>query len=315
MRVLVTGAGGFVGRHLVAHLLRRGHEVFAAVHRRKHPFPSGTEILVINVLQVEQLQNVLGAVKPDAIVHLAAQSMVGISWNDPGSTFAVNVLGTINLLEAVRRVLTECKVLAVGSSEEYGLTAAEGVPLTEDHPCRPQNPYAVSKFAMGQIALQFAGRYGLRLVHARPFNHFGPGQQEGYVVSDFASQVARIEAGLQPPVLRVGDLTAKRDFTDVHDVVEAYAALLEADVENGVYNVCSGVARSVGEVLQLLLSETAVPIDVEADPERFRPAEVLVFVGSVDKIARATGWRPRREFTLSLRETLAWWRERVGCTR
>lgn len=311
MRILIVGAGGFVGYHLVACLQSRGHIVYAGVHRTKPEFPPGIQPVQLDVMNSGTLHDVMSLIRPEAVVHLAAQSMVPVSWRKPGQTFAVNVLGTINLVEAVAQTVPECKIITVGSGEEYGFTATEETPLTEDHPCRPHNPYALSKFAMGQVALQIARRYGLRVIHVRPFNHFGPGQQEGYVVSDFASQIARIEAGLQPPVLRVGDLSPCRDFIDVRDVVEAYVALLEHGTEGEIYNVCSGVARSIREVLDLLLEEAQVPVKVEVDPARIRPAEIPVFVGSAVKLSRATGWRPQRDFAVSLRETLEWWRREV----
>ncbi|SHJ68760.1 GDP-mannose 4,6-dehydratase [Desulfofundulus thermosubterraneus] len=311
MRILITGAGGFVGYHLVAYLRSRGHIVYAGVRSTKPEFPPGVQTVHLDILNSGTLHDVLSFIRPEAVVHLAAQSMVAVSWRKPAQTFAVNVLGTINLVEAVAQTVPECKIITVGSGEEYGLTATGGGLLTEDHPCSPHNPYALSKFAMGQVALQIARRCGLRVIHVRPFNHFGPGQQEGYVVSDFASQIARIEAGLQPPVLRVGDLSPCRDFTDVRDVVEAYAALLEYGMEGEIYNVCSGEGRFIREVLDLLLEEARVPIEVEVDPARIRPAEIPVFVGSAAKLSGATGWRPQRDFAVSLRETLDWWRQKV----
>ncbi len=265
----------------------------------------------MDVLDSDALHEILHAMRPEAVVHLAAQSMVSVSWRNPVQTFAVNVLGTINLVEAVAGTVPECKVITVGSGEEYGFAAIKGEVLTEDHHCQPHNPYALSKFTMGQVALQIARRYGLNVVHVRPFNHFGPGQQEGYVVSDFACQIARIEAGLQPPVLRVGDLSPCRDFTDVRDVVDAYAALLECGRPGEIYNVCSGVAHSVQEVLEILLSAARVPIKVEIDSARVRPAEIPVFTGSFTKLSQVTGWYPRRNFSTSLLETLEWWREKI----
>ncbi|MQL52253.1 NAD-dependent epimerase/dehydratase family protein [Desulfofundulus thermobenzoicus] len=311
MRILITGAGGFVGYHLAACLRSRGHIVYAGVRRTKPEFPPGVQPVQLDVLNSDILQDIVSFIRPEAVVHLAAQSMVSVSWREPAQTFAINVLGTINLVEAIAQTVPECKIITVGSGEEYGLTATEGSLLTEDHPCRPYNPYALSKFAMGQVALQIARRHGLRVIHVRPFNHFGPGQQEGYVVSDFAAQIARIKAGLQQPVLRVGDLSPCRDFIDVRDVVEAYAALLEYGMEGEIYNVCSGVARSIREVLDLLLEEARVPVKVEIDPARIRPAEIPVFVGSADKLSGATGWRPQRDFAVSLRETLDWWRRKT----
>jgi GDP-4-dehydro-6-deoxy-D-mannose reductase len=300
-----------VGVHLVRHLLSRGHEVFAGVHRTTAGLPKGAATVALDLLDLYTLREALSKVRPQAVVHLAAQSKVATSWEQPAQTFAVNLLGTINLLEAVSDEVPDSRVLTVGSGEEYGLTAASGERLTEEHPCRPHNPYALSKFAMGQVALQLALRKKLRVVHVRPFNHFGPGQQEGYLVSDLAAQIARAEAGLQPPVITVGDLAPRRDFTYVQDVVEAYAGLVEREVPNGVYNVCSGVARAVKEVVETLLSEARIPLQVVSDPTRFRLAEIQVFVGSAEKLKGLTGWQPQRGFLQGLRETLEWWREKV----
>jgi GDP-4-dehydro-6-deoxy-D-mannose reductase len=310
MRVWVTGAGGFVGRHLVRELARRGHEVIALM-RSARPLDGAAEWVELDLMSQDRLPSLLERLRPEGVIHLAAQSHVRTSWEQPAETFGVNTIGTIHLLTALRTAVPSAKLLTVGSSEEYGLAGKSGEPLTEEHPCLPQNPYATSKLAMGQIALQLARQEGLDVVHVRSFNHFGPGQREGFVVSDFCSQIARIERGLQPPVLRVGDLSAKRDFTAVSDVVEAYALLLERDVEPGVYNVCSERPRSIQSVLDRLLTLAKVPIRVETDPARLRPSEVPLFVGSAEKIRRATGWRARTPWEDSLRETLEWWRCQV----
>lgn len=319
MRVLVTGAGGFVGCYLTAALAKRGHVVFAGVHKRETAATSFTsdvtavqegEIISapIDITDGQSLTAVLAKLRPDGIIHLAAQSMVKKAWEDPAQTLLVNTVGTVLLLQAVKQVNAGIKVVTIGSSEEYGLAGKAGHPIDEEAPCLPQNPYAVSKLAMGQVALQLARRDGLRVIHVRPFNHFGPGQREGFVVSDFAAQIARIEKGLCPPVIKVGDLSARRDFTDVRDVVRAYVLLLECDVATGIYNVCSGQARSAREILMGLLALTKQKVTVEVDQARFRPSEVPVFIGSGEKIRRAVGWRPARDFAESLRETLDWWR-------
>jgi len=308
MRVLVTGAGGFVGNHLLKELTDRGHEVYAGTLSENIAIDTCVQVK-FNIMNSEQVEATLIHIKPEGIIHLAAQSMVKYAWDHPLDTFKVNTVGTIVLLEAVKTYLPLTKVVCVGSSEEYGLSALNGKPLTEEHPCLPQNPYATSKLAAGLIAMQMAKKDRLRVIHVRPFNHFGPGQRTGFVVSDFASQIARIEQGLKGYVLKVGDLSARRDFTDVRDVVKAYALLLENEVEYGIYNVCSGAPRSAKEILDALVEMAKVPIRTQLDDSKYRPSEVPLFMGSAYKIERAVSWRPEREFRDSLRETLEWWRQ------
>jgi GDP-4-dehydro-6-deoxy-D-mannose reductase len=310
LRVLVTGADGFVGGHLLEHLSGLGHEPVAAVHLAEHLL-GWLESVAFDITNLSETEKALKQVKPDGILHLAAQSNVKYSWAEPAATLLVNTVGSINLVTAVARIAPATKLILIGSSEEYGLAARSGKLLTEEAVCLPQNPYSTSKLAMGQVALQLAGRDNLKVIHVRPFNHFGPGQLEGYVVSDYAAQVARIEKGLIPPVIKVGDLSCSRDFTDVRDVVNAYALLLEKNLESGIYNVCSGIPREIKGILDLLISYAKVKVAVEVDPERFRPSEVPIFVGSADKIKRATSWFAERSFEESILETLEWWRGMV----
>lgn len=311
MRVFVTGATGFAGGHLVEALACGGHQVFAGARKNSADFHDTVKVYPFDLLSTEEVRGVLEDVRPEGIIHLAAQSNVQRAWENPAETMEVNVLGTVHLLNAARRVVPAARVIVAGSGDEYGLTAKAEETLNEEHPCLPQNPYAVSKLAAGQVALQLARRDSLQVIHARPFNHFGPGQKEGFVVSDFASQVARIEAGLLPPVIRVGDLDVERDFTDVRDVVRAYILLLESNLTSGIYNICSGVPRLVRGILQTLVNQCAVPVEIEVHPERFRPVEVFRFTGSPRKLEQATGWKPRRAFEQSLLDTLEWWRNVV----
>ena len=317
MKILVTGAGGFVGTHLQTLLRSKGHQVVGAV------WPPPLQLLekngllkdnvTMDITNPDDIAQNLKQTRPAAIIHLAAQSMVGGAWENPGLTFQINTLGTINLINAIKDIVPKSILLTVGSSEEYGSTGKSGEPLTEDQPCYPQNPYATSKLATGLVAMQLAKKLDLKIFHVRPFNHFGPGQQEGYVVSDFASQIARAEQGIIPPVIKVGDLTAKRDFTDVRDVVEAYSMLIELEqLESGIYNICSGVARSAYEILDELLNNSSVSIRVEQDLDKFRSSDVPLFIGSAVKLKGAVNWRPKWEFGESIRETLDWWRVKVG---
>ncbi len=309
MKILVTGANGFVGRYLLNLLKNRQHDVFP-VDKSGGMQSQKNEVVAhaVNILDREAVEYCLSDVRPDAVVHLAAVSNIPLSWDNPGLAVDVNIRGTVNVLQALYRVNPRAKFLSVGSGDEYGMAAKLGVPLTEEVVCQPQNPYAISKFAAERMVLQLGKKYGMNVICTRSFNHFGPGQARGYVAADFSSQIASIERGEQPPVLRVGDLTACRDFTFVTDVVEAYAALLETDVDGGIYNVCSGKARSVQEVLDYVVSNSQVEITVEKDPLLMRPSDVPLFVGDYTKIKKATGWKAHYDFYQGLQETLDYWR-------
>ena len=309
MRILLTGACGFVGRPFVERLSAEKHQVFAAVQNPECGFSSAVEICGLDLRDEMQVKKVVRQVKPSLIFHLAAQSMVQKSWENPAETMQINTLGTIHLLQAAA-MLPQVRFINIGSSDEYGRTALTGHPLTEESACQPANPYAVSKYASGQLALQLGLKSGFPVIHLRPFNHFGPGQQVGFAISDFCSQIAKIEKGEAPPVLQVGDLSAFRDFTDVRDVLEAYVAVVQTGIPAGVYNVCSGQARQLDQILRSLLSLSDARIEVQPDPARTRAAEIPYYVGSAEKLQRATGWQPSREFGQSLRETLDWWRGR-----
>lgn len=313
MRILVTGADGFVGRYLVDTLCNRGHEVVAGMLLPTKCFGANENVQAVsfNLLDKASMQDVLKT-RVDGVIHLAAQSMVQMSWTDPAQTINVNVLGTIYLVETIKELCPDAKLITIGSSEEYGSAGNTGIPLSEDRPCLPQNPYAVSKFAAGQIALQMALKHHLQLIHVRPFNHFGPAQRCGFVISDFASQIADIEAGRKEPILFTGDLSAQRDFTDVRDVVHAYALLMECKVENGIYNVCSSQPRSIESILDFLLSKSTKKIAVRRDMEKLRPSNVPLFAGSNKKIVTATGWHPVKRFEESVCDTLHWWREQAS---
>ncbi|THF74916.1 GDP-mannose 4,6-dehydratase [Cohnella fermenti] len=312
MRVLVTGAGGFVGRHLVDHLAMRGHDVVAGTRGSEARVRPGIRSVSLDMLSAEDIRKAVSLSKPEAIIHLAAQSNVADSWRDPLHTMRLNTIASIQLLDTIRELCPGTKLISIGSSEEYGATPQCGEPITETAPCLPQNPYAVSKFSAGQLLLQMARRDGLNVVHVRPFNHFGPGQSLGFVIADFASQIARIEQEETAPIIRVGNLAAKRDFTDVRDVVRAYASLIECEAEPGIFNASSMSPREVGGILHTLIGFSQAPISIEVDNGKFRPIDVPVYVGSSDKLRQAVGWSPQLNFEQSLLETLDWWRERTG---
>lgn len=305
MKVLVTGAGGFVGEYLVKLLKAHNHDVVAiGINNGAFLKELSVPTHVVNILDYPVLRETMQNVVPDAVIHLAAVSNVPISWNKPGLTIDVNIHGTVNVLQALYEVNPKAKFLNIGSSDEYGLTAKCRKPLTEDMPCQPQNPYSISKYCTEQMVLQLGKKYGMNVISTRSFNHFGPGQAKGFVVSDFASQIKAIEEGEQEPVIRVGDLSAARDFTFVSDVVEAYVSLIEKDVESGVYNVCSGKAMTVQEILDMMLHLSSKEIKVEIDEGKFRPSEVPFFVGCADKLSNATGWKVSTDIVDGLKNIL-----------
>lgn len=308
MKILITGAAGFVGGHLIKALAEKGHTL-AAIDLGSSPLfeEYGVAAHQADLLDKAALVKVLAEEKPEAVVHLAAIANVPFAWKNPAKTMAVNVGGTASLLEAMAEAVPGSKLLTIGSSDAYGLTAKCGQPLTEDMPCQPQNPYSISKLCAEQLAIQLAGRYGLTVIAARSFNHFGPGQKPGFVVSDFASQVAVIEKGEQEPVLSVGDLTAARDFTYIDDIIAAYVAMTEKEIPTGIYNISSGTPRRIEEVLQGLLALSSKDIEVKKDPARMRPSEVPFFVGDSTKLSKATGWQPVTDFQEGLKKTLAYW--------
>lgn len=314
LKILVTGAGGFVGTHLTALLLRHGHHVSAmglgdCEFLRERQVPCYEK----DILDAAGVKACMAEVRPDAVIHLAAVANVPFSWEHPAQTVDVNIRGTVNVFSALQQVNPAAKFLSVGSSDEYGLAAKSGKPLTEDTPCQPQNPYSISKCSAEQLVLQLGRARGMNVICTRSFNHFGPGQRKGFVVSDFASQIAAIEKGQQEPVMQVGDLSASRDFTYVDDVVAAYAALVEQDVSSGVYNICSGASHTMQEVLDALRGMSAVAIEMRKDPRRLRPSEVPFFIGDPHKIFAATQWKPRVGFLDGLSMVLDDWRQRVLC--
>ncbi len=317
MRLLVTGASGFVGGHLLE-FVRTAHpsvEVFALVrpHGGAHgETPAGVAVAEVNLDDAASVADVVSSARPDAVVHLAGQSSVHESWIDPGGTLRTNVLGIVNLMDGLRAAGRPARVLVVGSADEYGVVDPASLPVREDHPRRPVSPYAVSKVAQGLLALEYASPGGLEVIRTRTFPHTGPRRGEVFAESSFARQIAEIEAGRRPPVLHVGNLEAVRDYTDVRDVVRAYWALLEDGRPGEVYNVCSGTGTRIGHILAELRRAAAVEMEVREDPARLRPQDLAVLVGDPARLREATGWTPGFPLARTLRDLLAYWRERVS---
>lgn len=318
MRVLITGITGFVGSHFAEYALEQGVEVYGSYRWRSKTenidhLGGKIHLVECDLRDVSSVQHVLEASRPDAIIHLAAQSFVGSSWQAPAETLLTNIGAQVNLLEAIRQRPKKPRFLVVGSSEEYGAVYESELPITEDNPLRPLSPYAVSKVAQDLLGYQYFKSYGLPIVRTRAFNHEGPRRGDVFVTSNFARQIAEIEAGLREPVLHVGNLKTKRDYTDVRDIVHGYWLLLERGEPGEVYNLCSGSAWEIGAVLEFLLGETRVrPITVREDPARLRPSDVPVLLGDARRIQRAVGWQPVRPFTQTLRDVLDYWRRRTA---
>lgn len=313
MKVLVTGASGFVGRYLVKELLSKGHEViFLGLTNGNAISDINVKNYEIDILRNEDVLNVFNAVRPEAVIHLAAQSNVPKSWLAPALTSQVNITGTINVLEAFNKYGNGNKFINIGSGDEYGMTARNNALLTEDMVCLPQNPYAITKYCSEQMVLKLGVKYQMDVVTTRSFNHFGPYQDKGFVVSDFASQIAEIKKGLKEPVIYVGDTSASRDFLYVEDVVNAYVALLENKVASGVYNVSSGIAISISEILNTLLKLSNEDIEIKIDGSRFRPVDVNSFAGCNEKLRKSTGWSYKDNFANDLEKTLNYWVNKIG---
>ncbi len=310
MRWLVTGVNGFVGGHLVARLGETEATLWGIV-RPGTPATPGYTPLQADLLDAPAVEGSLAEARPDRIVHLAAQSSAKDSWDDPAGTLRTNLLGLLHLLEAARRQDQRPRVLVVGSSDEYG-TPETTEPVGEDTPLRPISPYAVSKVAQSYLALQYTLSHGLPIVRTRTFNHTGPGRGAGFAESSFARQIAEIEAGQREAVIRVGNLDAVRDFSDVRDVARAYTMLVEGGEPGEVYNVASGRGLAVGEILDRLLSLSRARVEVRRDPALLRPADVSRIVGDAGKLRLATGFVPEIPLERTLADLLAYWRERVG---
>jgi GDP-4-dehydro-6-deoxy-D-mannose reductase len=248
---------------------------------------------------------------PDVIFHLAALARVGDSWQNPWPVLHNNIRAQLNLLHALVQLEAAPRVMIVGSNEEYGLVKPEELPLDEQHPLEPSSPYGVSKVTQDLLGLQYYLSYELPIIRVRPFNHIGPRQAPGFVAPDFARQIAAAEIGQRPPVMQVGNLEAQRDFTDVRDMVRAYYLAVTQGEPGQVYNLGSGRAHAIQELLDILLSNSKVEINVEPDPSRMRPSDVPVVRCDATKFHALTGWTPQISFETSLRDVLDYWRAQM----
>ena len=317
MRLLITGITGFVGSHFAEFALAHGIEVYGSCRWRSKTenidhLRSRIHLIESDLRDLSSVQNLLELSNPDFIVHLAAQSYVAVSWHTPAETLNTNAISQVNLLEAIRtRRGTPPRFLVIGSSEEYGLVYEDELPIRETNPLRPLSPYAVSKVTQDLMGYQYFKSYGLPIVRTRAFNHEGPRRGDVFVTSNFARQIAEIEAGHREPVLLVGNLRARRDYTDVRDIVRGYWRLLEDGEPGDVYNLCSGRAWAIQDILDFLLAQATVHPVVKEDPARFRPSDVPVLIGNASKVRTAVGWEPQIPFEQTLTDLLQFWRQRV----
>lgn len=315
-RALITGITGFVGSHLAEFLLERKIDVFGTIRWRSRTenvehLKKKVHFIEADIKDAHSMKDVVDTVQPDYIFHLAAQSFVPASIKSPSETLMINVVGTSNLLEAVRNSNCSPVIQVAGSSEEYGLVYPNEVPIKETNPLRPMSPYGVSKVAEDLLSRQYFMSYKLKTVVTRAFNHTGPRRGEVFATSNFAKQLAEIEKGIKPSVIYVGNLKAKRDFTDVRDIVEAYWLAVNKCQYGDVYNICSERAITIEEMLKMLLSMSKKKIKIEQDQERMRPSDVQILLGDCSKFRKETGWKPKIKLEKTLKDLLDYWRERV----
>ena len=315
LQVLITGAGGFVGSHLAAHLDRvepRARLIGTVLFATEIVHSSVSESHLIDLRDYAAVRDLLARCQPDAIYHLAAQAFVPRSFEDPWETLENNIRAQLNIIQACLELSLRPRILIVSSAEIYGEVVPEQQPMGEDSVIRPTNPYSVSKVAQDLLALQYHLSHDLPLLRARPFNHIGPGQNGRFVAPAFASQIANIEEGKDEAVIYVGNLAAKRDFTDVRDIVRAYSKIVAKGRPGEAYNVASGRAFSIQQLLDILLSLTEKKIEVRVDPDRLRPVDVPEIRGDASKLRRDTGWQPTFTFEQTLRDVLADCRQRIS---
>lgn len=315
-KALIIGAGGFVGGYLIECLHNEfGMEVYATKLKGmefSHPL---AKVYDLDIMVKEDIVELLYDIRPDYIFHLAAQSSVSVAWKNPMLTIDVNIKGSVNVMEAVRELYYKPRVLMIGSGEEYGHIQEGETPISEETVLRPGNIYAATKACQNMIGSIYAKAYDMELMLVRAFNHIGPGQAPLFVVSDFCKQVAEIERGLKEPVIRVGNLNARRDFTDVRDVVRAYGMLVQKGVPGETYNVGSQNAMPIKDILDIIIGMSAAEISVEVDPNKIRPVDVPIIEADISKINAVTGWKPEISIEQTVKETLDYWRAHVGGIR
>jgi GDP-4-dehydro-6-deoxy-D-mannose reductase len=319
LRAFVTGAEGFAGSHLTELLLKRGTHTFGtyfdeAAFGALPDTVAEAELAQCDVRDHETLDRTVSEANPDTVFHLAAVASVSQSARNPALTIETNITGSCNLLNAVRDNAPEARIVMISSAEVYGNVTSEQLPLREDAPVEPINLYGVTKASVELLSKLYIAAYGMDIVILRPFNHVGPRQSPSFVSADFASQIAKIELGLIPPRIEVGDIAVERDFTDVRDMVKGYLAAAEKGGTGDTYNLCSGQSYRIENVLDILISFAEVPIEIHRDAAKRRATDVPVLVGTADKFEQATAWSAQTPLATALLDTLNYWRENVRST-
>ena len=317
MRALITGVTGFAGSHLAEYLLSRNDlDIFGTTRWRSTldnilHIKDKLNLIECDVKDGSSVRDMMREVNPQYVFHLAAQTFIPTSWHAPAETISTNVLSTLNIFEAARAMETSPVIHIAGTCDEYGMVYDQELPVNEENPFRPLSPYAVSKVACDLLGYQYYKSYQLNIVRTRAFNHTGPRRGEVFATSNFAMQIAEVEAGKRPPIISVGNLDAKRDFTDVRDMVKAYWLAVDQGIPGEVYVLASGRARAMYEVLDTLLKLTHIRVEIRQDPDRMRPSDILNLEGDSAKFRKLTGWQPEISFEKTLKDLLDYWRERV----
>jgi len=308
--VLITGSEGFAGQHLWRELKNNEYHVSGTtLNTPESGLPEN--VYVCDIQKQADLFKLIFEIKPEAIFHLAAQPKPGLSFNIPQKTFEINTIGTLNLLESVREIPDyHPRIVMIGTSEEHGVVPSAKLPITEETPLDPINPYSISKVANWFLAKEYVRSFNFDIVYATPFNHTGPGQAPGFIAPDIALQIADIEKGLKEPVLLTGDLSSKRDISDVRDVVRAYRLLMEKGKTGDRYIISSGKSIPMSEIVSRLISLSKVTVEHKIDSSRFRPSDIPDLYGSHEKITQMTNWQPEIPLEKTLQDLLEWYRQK-----
>lgn len=316
MRILITGAAGFVATHLIQALSEDPKNLIFAWAKSEEEacrvnLPT-EQIHIVDITKEEMVEDAVKIIRPEVVYHLAAQSSVGLSWKKPALTYEINIVGTAYLLEAVRRVSNKATVLLIGSAEQYGRVAKEDLPIRESCERKGTNPYSISKITQESMAQMYVKEYGMRIICVRAFNHIGPGQDTKFVIPDWCSQVVAIERDEHPPVLKVGNISVRRDFTDVRDIVRAYIGLTKDGKSGEVYNVGSGISYSLQEILEMILAScTKKRIRYEVDPKKLRLADIEELRGDITKLQLDISWKPQITIMDSLHDIIEEFRKKI----
>jgi GDP-4-dehydro-6-deoxy-D-mannose reductase len=314
MKALITGISGFAGSHLAEFLIEKGYEVFGTFFDKStfsnlNGFVNKIKLYRCDIRNYDALKNVIEDVKPNEIYHLAAISFVPTSLKEPKLTFDTNLYGTLNLYQAVIDLEMNPIILFVGSADEYGIVNENDLPIKEECLLKPMNPYSISKTSADFLSFFYFKNYSLNIIRVRPFNHIGPKQSPEFVASDFAKQIAEIEKSLKKPIIQVGNLEAKKDFTDVRDMVRGYWLALDKGEPGKVYNICSERAIQIKGLLNHLLELSSSKVEIMKDPKRMRPSNNRILQGDSSKFRRRSGWKPEIPLEKTLKDILEYWRK------